>query len=400
MVDYSTYVCLLVAAFSSTYSINLALGTLSLIMPNTNNAGNDEEAGGFKSWVKGTRKASVRRDAVIYPENPHIRKWDALMLILIFLYAFIVPYSLGVSGGSHLLLSIPWFVIVVIMNTCFFIDTFLHFFRAYRDTSGRMVIDPKTIRRNYLKSLFIPNLLSNLPTTILFFCYGRTRLLSDPNNIVLNDGTTNLVQLLKVCDVLKLLRLRRAQNLLKTSEFVREFREKRKAFTIRMWAFVFYIVLAVHWFACTWSFVAFVQVGNFRPEDLLTKDNWIGYWYNNTYTEGGLNPLGWENDTNRYALSIFWAVQTITSIGYGNIAPFTPAEWWVGSFLQLMAGILWAYIIGGLVSVVTAMEVKNELFRDRIDSANDLISLFLPEERASHRDRWCSKGHRGRSKLV
>jgi len=33
------------------------------------------------------------------------------------------------------------------------------------------------------------------------------------------------------------------------------------------------------------------------------------------------------------------------------------------------------------VGVVTAMEVKNEMFRERIDEANDLISAFLPEEK-------------------
>lgn len=49
----------------------------------------------------------------------------------------------------------------------------------------------------------------------------------------------------------------------------------------------------------------------------------------------------------------------------------------MGSVLQLLAGILWAYIIGGLVGVVTAMEIKNELFRERIDAANHVISVFM-----------------------
>jgi len=61
--------------------------------------------------------------------------------------------------------------------------------------------------------------------------------------------------------------------------------------------------------------------------------------------------------------------------------PFTPVEWWVGSALQLLAGILWAYIIGGLVGIVTAMNIKSEIFRGRIDEANNLISVFLEPEK-------------------
>jgi len=234
-----------------------------------------------------------------------------LMLVLIILYAFTVPYQLGVSGGSNLLRSVRWFVVTVCMNTCFFIDTFLHFFRAYRDKSGRMVIDPKKIRKNYGRSLAFPcNLLSNLPTTIIFYVYGQTRLADIPDNseFYRTQGSALLV-VLKFSDVLKILRLSRAQRLLSNSEFVREFREKRKAFTIRMWVFIFLIVVAAHWFACIWSFVAFVEAGGFSTKALLLEDNWIGYWYNSSYVEGGLDPLGWENDLNRYVMSLFWAIQ-------------------------------------------------------------------------------------------
>lgn len=41
-----------------------------------------------------------------------------------------------------------------------------------------------------------------------------------------------------------------------------------------------------------------------------------------------------------------------------------------------MAGIMWAYVIGGLVGVAAGMGVRAEVFRARIDQANDLISDF------------------------
>ena len=75
-------------------------------------------------------------------------------------------------------------------------------------------------------------------------------------------------------------------------------------------------------------------------------------------------------------LSLCWAIQTITSIGYGNIIPLTPVEWGVGSFLQLAAGVMWAYIIGGLVGIAKTIDPVGEEYRARNDQATELIQKF------------------------
>ena len=85
------------------------------------------------------------------------------------------------------------------------------------------------------------------------------------------------------------------------------------------------IRMVQHWIACIWGFAAFVQAKSFGDE-LLTSLNWISNWYEGYYVEGGLNPIGWDNHVQRYALCLFWSIQTITSIGYGNIEPVTQGE--------------------------------------------------------------------------
>jgi hypothetical protein len=45
-------------------------------------------------------------------------------------------------------------------------------------------------------------------------------------------------------------------------------------------------------------------------------------------------------------------VQTLTSIGYGNVMPFTAAEWWISTSAMLLAGILWAYVIGKFMTYI------------------------------------------------
>lgn len=137
-----------------------------------------------------------------------------------------------------------------------------------------------------------------------------------------------------------------------------------------------------HWFACIWCWVAYLQNETFN---FMDSPNWISGWVTGNGGVGAMepDPLGPENDTDRYVISLFWAIQTVTSIGYGNIAPVTVAEWWVGSVLQLLAGVCWAYVIGGLVGVAAGFNQQEEEYGLRSDQANDLIRYFPQFDRNS-----------------
>jgi len=115
-------------------------------------------------------------------------------------------------------------------------------------------------------------------------------------------------------------------------------------------------------------------------QSLISTPNWISFWYNNNYEEGSLNPANPDSFLDRYILSLFWAVQTITSIGYGNVLPFTRAEYFVSSALMLLSGIIWAYIIGGLVGVAAGLGREGEIYGNRLDQASELIKDFYSED--------------------
>ena len=46
-----------------------------------------------------------------------------------------------------------------------------------------------------------------------------------------------------------------------------------------------------------------------------------------------------------YAVSVYWAVMTITSIGYGDIAatPYNPVEQVICTFFMMLGGVVWGY---------------------------------------------------------
>jgi hypothetical protein len=143
--------------------------------------------------------------------------------------------------------------------------------------------------------------------------------------------------------------------------------------------FLLKISVTAHWIGCVWGYIAYIEAGSFG-KSLLDTPNWIGHWYESSYVEGGLNPIGWENVMARYFLALFWAVQSITSIGYGNIQPVTVTEYIFANGLMLVCGIFWAYIIGKLVEVVSVKGNVLMTFTSRMSEANQMIRDFTKEE--------------------
>ena len=202
------------------------------------------------------------------------------------------------------------------------------------------------------------------------------------------------LNLLVITALLRLLKIPAIKNLLHSSIAFQNYWEKQNVARSLFLTYIFQLILISHWVACFWSFIAFIQVKSFGTA-LEEETNWISNWYDANYVEGGINPTGWQNDIDRYALSLFWAIQSITSIGYGNIAPVTRVEYYFANFLMLGTGLFWAFTIGNIVSIVHHMNSNKQQYTRSLDKANHLIQSFSPpvEEgdgdafRAGHPDR-------------
>lgn len=312
---------------------------------------------------------------VIFPDENRAQAWDFLMILVIIFYAFYIPFHAGISSGYLTFTSEAFFGFAASMNAVFFIDTILVFFRAYRDENGVLIFSLRTIARRYIRSgWFFVNLLASLPTTsILYAKYHRN------DESLTGDDSIFIFELFKL---LRLVRINaRIKKLLNTSETVAKMYEHVDLGISLTVKFLFLIVLVSHWIACIWGFVAFVEVGHRWDKDAMkSAPNWIDNWY----VEGpGLNPIGYPQYMDRYWLCLFWAIQTITSIGYGNIAPVTATEFAVANVLMLCAGIFWAYVIGSLVDVVAVSSKLQNEYVARMDQANQLVKNFqdskLPE---------------------
>jgi len=77
---------------------------------------------------------------------------------------------------------------------------------------------------------------------------------------------------------------------------------------------------------------------------------------------------------NVYLLSLYWAIISLTSIGYGDITPQSRLEFIVACLCCSMMACIWAYVIGALCSIMSSMSEYELKFRSTMDDLNWLIS--------------------------
>ena len=135
------------------------------------------------------------------------------------------------------------------------------------------------------------------------------------------------------------------------------------------------VVLLSHWFACIWGLQ--VALGD-------KQGSWVesfGYCEPSPDRPDGYDCPG--GAMSIYSASVYWAVMTITSIGYGDIhaTDRNVSEQVVTTLLMLSGGMLWGHVIGTFCGVIATMAPQTTEFNRRMDDLNTYMALHsLPNE--------------------
>ncbi|KAI2521343.1 hypothetical protein G5576_002923 [Homo sapiens] len=230
--------------------------------------------------------------------------WDWIILILTFYTAILVPYNVSFKTRQN---NVAWLVVDSIVDVIFLVDIVLNFHTTFVGPAGEVISDPKLIRMNYLKTWFVIDLLSCLPYDVI----------NAFENV--DEGISSLFSSLKVVRLLRLGRVAR-----KLDHYI----EYGAAVLVLL---VCVFGLAAHWMACIWY-----SIGDYEIFDEDTKtirnNSWLYQLAMDIGTPYQFNGSGsgkWEGGPSKnsvYISSLYFTMTSLTSVGFGNIAPSTDIE--------------------------------------------------------------------------
>ncbi|KPP78555.1 hypothetical protein Z043_101928 [Scleropages formosus] len=230
--------------------------------------------------------------------------WDWVILILTFYTAIMVPYNVSFKTKQN---NVTWLVVDSIVDVIFLVDIVLNFHTTFVGPAGEVISDPKLIRMNYLKTWFVIDLLSCLPYDVI----------NAFENV--DEGISSLFSSLKVVRLLRLGRVAR-----KLDHYI----EYGAAVLVLL---VCVFGLAAHWLACIWYSIGDYEVID-EDTNSVRNDSWLYMLAETVGSPYRFNASGsgkWEGGPSKdsvYITSLYFTMTSLTSIGFGNIAPTTDGE--------------------------------------------------------------------------
>ncbi|CAH1998838.1 unnamed protein product [Acanthoscelides obtectus] len=262
--------------------------------------------------------------------SPFKAVWDWIILILVIYTAIFTPYV------AAFLLSEPDFntrknkkysedpivIIDLIVDVTFIVDILINFRTTYVAGNDEIVSDPVRIAYHYLKGWFLIDLVAAVPFDLLFFGTDT-------------DETTTLIGLLKTARLLRLVRVARK---------IDRYSEYGAAVLLLLMAT---FALIAHWMACIWY-----AIGNAERPLLHGPIGWLDTLAQDTHQPYGPNNTGGPSIRSRYVTALYFTFTSLTSVGFGNVAPNTDAEKIFTICVMLAGSLMYASIFGNVSAII------------------------------------------------
>ncbi|XP_043498069.1 potassium voltage-gated channel subfamily H member 2 isoform X6 [Polistes fuscatus] len=269
--------------------------------------------------------------------SPFKAVWDWVILLLVMYTAIFTPYVAAFvlsepdynSKKSKKYGDDPIVIIDFIVDVTFIVDIIINFRTTFVNRNDEVVSHPGKIAVHYLKGWFIIDLVAAIPFDLLIVS-------SDTDELGLDkDETTTLIGLLKTARLLRLVRVARK---------IDRYSEYGAAVLLLLMAS---FALIAHWMACIWY-----AIGNAERPTLKSKVGWLDILANDTHQFYSYNNTGGPSIKSRYITALYFTFSSLTSVGFGNVAPNTDTEKIFTIIVMLIGSLMYASIFGNVSAII------------------------------------------------
>jgi Trk-type K+ transport system membrane component len=130
----------------------------------------------------------------------------------------------------------------------------------------------------------------------------------------------------------------------------------------RLFFFILLFFLALHLAACFWLICASILT-----DESTEADNFEGTWLYTYKTENENLSV-----SDMYVLAIYWAVQTATTVGYGDISSVNSTERLFCASMMVIGVMAFSFANGALSSIIQNYDLSNAEYHERMETLNKI----------------------------
>ncbi|CAL1535595.1 unnamed protein product [Lymnaea stagnalis] len=294
---------------------------------------------------------------VIHPCSNFRFYWDLFMLVLLIANLIILPVAISFFNDD---LSTHWIVFNCISDTVFFLDIVINFRTGIilNDYADEIILDPKLIAKQYIRTWFFLDLLSSIPMDYIFLMWDAK---ADFNQLF-HAGTKQdkpaywqgrALRMLRLAKLLSLLRLLRLSRLVRYVQQWEEFLAIAGKF-MRIFNHICLMFLLGHWNGCLQFLVPLIQE--------FPNDCWVS-------TEG-LKNAHW---AEQYTFALFKALSHMLCIGYGRYPPQNMSDTWLTILSMLSGATCYALFLAHTTALIHSFDTSRRLYNDKFKQVEEYM---------------------------
>ncbi|KAH8057243.1 cyclic nucleotide-gated ion channel [Aureococcus anophagefferens] len=276
----------------------------------------------------------------------HVR-WDSAMVVVILLCVVMTPFQMAFPARGCVN---PW----------------------------ALVKKRRTVAEHYVRGWFLLDFAASVPFNHILNALAGCK---DGSGAL--RSLSFLIKILKTMKMVRLLRIIRLVKLMRTMDQWGDSAPSESTFTdaIRFSRLVLFIMVLSHLAACVLVIIADPN----RPDVLDgSKRSWVTNYYTqscfvpiarqNEEAGGGIGGAGTEcakpTTLRLYTIALYWAVTTLTTVGYGDVSPHSSEEMLWSIIVQFVGTCSLGYIMGEVTAILTQEDKSAEMIREKIDAIN------------------------------
>eukprot|EP00939_MAST-03C_sp_MAST-3C-sp1_P003808 g3808.t1 len=297
---------------------------------------------------------------VLRPGSRQFFWWDIVVMISVGFTLIYTPLQVVLDkpyGNQGDFLFYFRFFIDRVVDVIFLTDVAVTFRTARSENDGTIYFDANEIAWKYLRGRFVFDLFVAFPWDLLVLaCEGGK----------FEEFSTGTEALLRLPRLIKLFRVTRILNITKRWES----HIKMNYRTVNALTTFGSFLLLLHWIACGWMLAS----------TLLNSD------------ESWPVVLTVTDTQEKYSVAIYWALTTLTTIGYGDVTPVlgNNVELWFNVFTMFIGAAVYAYVVGKVSEYVASKHAAREHFEKRVTHLKSYMSKFdIPPKLRDRINRYC-----------
>ena len=347
-------------------------------------------------------------------------RWDWFVIYLVIYTAVFIPYSFSFQHNKIPLQEALDYLIDLI----FIVDIVFSFFTAYFDKRGDEIQDIIAIRKRYLGQWFIIDLVAAFPFELCARYILGLKMQMEVLNLFKVPRLLRLVRLMKKLDQLASANAFRIVKLLCGFAlfthwiacvwyFIGRFQDEGNIWTGSVWLVKqnlcqtvkgpgnyvdgVYVETDINEVGTKYNVSGVVAcidededaVKQWRVDDFVTLYNSATCLLANEsliatpeFCNDGVATITPDaTPFTKYIASFYWALTTLTTVGYGDIQPQTNTERTFVVFVMLGGALMYASIFGNVAVLIQTFDAANSRYKEKLDQLKEFATYYDLEEK-------------------